>query len=503
METLSIVTGTGQVATKFQLYPSLVFGYDPAHAHDLVNADYIRLSTVGSILSVDPTAGDAIDRILGTTPIKATIQPSPNAQLFSVALDTIRVKKIQLADAYNAILKTKMDDIRGKYLIDSYPLLFVNDSKKNIYYKNRLMSELDDLVTSDAKNARVRVEEIKTILAIVQDDSLYMYDDLISIMEQYYLLWDAGQYAASDSDILTYREHRRVFAGMMESLCHAHGTALGYGDTLANIFSSYRAGTIDRSSLEKHINTLSSNYIEQHRKEIRPEDYLGLGVFLGRFVGAETHLFTQDTLDTIHVFTELIDAYALSVASGGDDRQHTLVLSTVYYMSYQVLDRLYEDILHSIFDVRVHVRFLRKEYLSDDGTTPLVSTDIENSLGVLVNTLQKDEKSPPTIETGDETFGRLGRVASLTGAVGDLPTNRTNFITTLSNLRSILDELNDYSGYLDHMRLSRESEETHGVVFSGTGDIVTDPPSIIRYFSQTFKGVDPQSVTAEPSSDYP
>ncbi len=64
---IGLLSDAGEAVTRFTLFPTLLFSYEPRYARSLRDADLLRISTILPIASLDAKRESHLDRITGAT----------------------------------------------------------------------------------------------------------------------------------------------------------------------------------------------------------------------------------------------------------------------------------------------------------------------------------------------------------------------------------------------------------------------------------------------------
>lgn len=149
----------------------MLFNYNPANNNDLYKADILRIADRDPILFRD----------MNDTASQKTFFPkNGEMNILSVALLDMEARKVKYKSIYSSIIDYDIDELMNSDIIDQYPFLFQNSSKKGIYLKAKLAkSFLEILKTSNATNFRQlsnpEIQNMNAILSEMQGISPELY----------------------------------------------------------------------------------------------------------------------------------------------------------------------------------------------------------------------------------------------------------------------------------------------------------------------------------------
>jgi hypothetical protein len=155
--------------TNFHLFPSLLFSYNPQYNSTLLHADILRIATINSITFVSTNTPSSFVKISGGT------SRSKKDIFHLLQIGQLHIKK-QLGQhqlLFEDLIKNRVEDLNGSNLIENYPFLFVNDSKKDIFLKNRLAQELAKIFESQKNSSKLQStsETFMTAVRAFKDSS--------------------------------------------------------------------------------------------------------------------------------------------------------------------------------------------------------------------------------------------------------------------------------------------------------------------------------------------
>jgi len=166
--------------SSMYLFPHDYIKFDPNKNKFLVNADLFRIKTIINNWYIKAKITDEKDiseyKNIQTYINNDFIKTSISYINSRISIDKKNYQKLSFKVAINYPLKD---------YIEKYFVLFINDTKKESYYKNLIINDLLLLVKSD-KEENIIVQNIKTNLSNLQSFSKTWYDDILAYIDTYY-----------------------------------------------------------------------------------------------------------------------------------------------------------------------------------------------------------------------------------------------------------------------------------------------------------------------------
>ncbi|MCT4617345.1 MAG: hypothetical protein N4A38_04000 [Candidatus Gracilibacteria bacterium] len=265
-------TDTKAEVTSFLMYPHNVFKLKIGLNKYLKNADLFRISNVLSLSYLPDAIFDEDGKINNNISKSIGIKENDEEAIKFLEIfgSILSFKENQTTKKYEEIKKTKVTGLEDRELLDKNFGLLINKDKKIIYYKNKILRQINELFAENIEiNSKLKKEIINDFLEIKSLDE-EEYKNMKEILSSYY-------------NILIYYNSLDLFINKMflgEILEEISGKRAKkekfFSEKylyLNSVFSSYDTNKIDKKELYGYISDFLNNYYFSEKQEINLGNY--------------------------------------------------------------------------------------------------------------------------------------------------------------------------------------------------------------------------------------
>ncbi|MCK9272651.1 hypothetical protein M0P65_03835 [Candidatus Gracilibacteria bacterium] len=460
--------------TNFQLFPSLLFVYNPEYNDQVRNADLLRISTIDKIYYFDAKNENK-------KPLVSSNIEKESKELFKILNSDLEDKfKIYNKLSNQVISITQSPNINGTSLIENYPFLFLNDTKKDIILKNNLSQNILNFIKSSNSDEKDFYQKNKTLIKNSLEEmkqNQATYDDGLKILKNYYYLSYYPSIFQNNDNILI--KDKNNFTKLLNEILNDGGND-NYV-TLSDIYLAYSFYGLSFNSLNSYIDLYLGNLISS--KSISKERFGGFSFFLREYLINNINS-SSNSLNILKYMFDLTEKY-YSNFKGTNDQKISL-LSNTFYNYRKIISKLNIIIVESFF-VKKDKGYVLKDEFGGENSVQLPAGILDNlkfiyKVGVS-NLAQKK----------DFYYKALGTAAS------------PNIIEYYSSLMKEYDSLKykisifeDYNSYIVKLNLNKENKDLKGLDYNNSDNQLS--VSNIRNYLSQFNQVDINSLNILNSS---
>lgn len=242
------------------LYPHTIFRFDTRYNKFLAWADLYRLDTVNRITYINaPVISD--DKKINSEFIKEVWYLSDEewSNFWSKIIKFKDTKKYK--EDYEALNKISIWNNLTTNLINKYFSIFYNKEKKEVYYKNLILSEIHSIFTFKWKNIDTKkTSEIKSEMQELKEISNDSYEEMNLIIKHYYKVLTMY----NNIELLSTKE---TFWYLLSSLQNKKYNTDDVSTIINSAYNSFDSWNIDISWLYDSLNKyILNSYFDKNWK---------------------------------------------------------------------------------------------------------------------------------------------------------------------------------------------------------------------------------------------
>ena len=471
-----------QEATWFDLFPSLLFEYDPKVNKDLLKADIIRVANVDNIMYLDWKEEKIIKRLY---------PDNLDNNLIKIAYKDIKEKITKFTAYYEALLSMSFEETANYWLIKNNPSLFKNNVKKEIFYSNVVAKNFLEILKNDKARIQQKnkddangvtikqksttdtttvsnIQEISDAINLIESDEKILRE-CIDIIKNYYYLSFFWNVIKKDQDLAM------KWQGNVDMVIKKiFGNKILWWDyyaILSDIYFAYDFSDIEASDLD----SLLYVYIKDlsDRKVLKEKDQLSISFFLMLY-NYSSNRVSSDSVNIIKYYLEVFNNYYLTISWNNEEEKNKKkysALSIQFYNLAKIILRLNDNIYRKYFKWVKKIedwKEVTRPILKDDyvlKTWMNIESNIWSELLDSLNKLYKDGIND--LESKKQLYFDL------------LPTDPGNSISTKNNYtilkeqydklgidsrNGILYILNDYWKYYEELKLNKKERDEDAII---------------------------------------
>lgn len=448
----------------FSLFPSLLFRYDPTNTMQLKGADIVRVATIDSIRYLDAKDRSNIASIFWT-------DASEDIDLFFVARDDIMSRIQAFNTLYKQTVALDLQKFDQDLSVDPANPLFVNDTKKEILLKNKLLRQILWALKADATSDALKKDLWSTLDAMRQMNPelfaegmalikkyLYIaaYVSFSSDQKEYALIGKEGAYSQAVKDIIRPSSDKNQW---------------GYYQGILYLFSRYYftdlAFTEFNATLQEYLWSLLNE------KNIKKHDFLSFSFFLTQYLSTGPVVPDENTLKILSYLFSVTDEYYRTIPEAD---KRSVALSTIFYSYNKSFTKLLQVFAETFFDIVLNkTLILKSQYVQD--TLPLFSDGFLDTYKDLVNRLGAD------LTEKKQAF----YTSHTTWSGSDIDDNFILLSQTYEHTNQMRYILFNYPEYIKKLELNNRSKRAHGILIEKSEAMSQE--SLDRYLKD-FNNVD-------------
>ncbi len=429
-----------QVTTQFDLLPSLLFSYDPSQNSRLEKADVIRISTINSLFYIDARSPDFDKKIFGlsTAVRRRRGAPETTSNLLPFATTDIQNELVKYESLTNTLAKKNLFTIGGTDFIENYPFLFVNDSKKDAYLKNKLLTNLVSLLQKEKSD-----QNLESVLREMKDIGESRYLEWKKIIIEFARIVFYSQ--KSNQDLSSQNNNPLLNIDKEIASLRLSPLTTNTYLPLSKLYTNYAFySDSSRSTFELGLNDYLKLLLEKHR--ITKDGFSVFSHFLSQYLTQNNDL-SQKTFSIVSYFISLSEWYYNSIQDNPTTQGE--YLKNILYSYTKILTQLQLTLDTTFFEKTADTWVkIKEKYLSRSGREIEQNiVDIDGLKSLLVD-IDKDlgsKKAP---------FYSFFWVTP----AGE----RDNYMLTIENfeqLKHTYGIFSDYPAYLNNLALNEANKE--------------------------------------------
>ncbi|EKD66310.1 MAG: hypothetical protein ACD_49C00051G0009 [uncultured bacterium (gcode 4)] len=450
--------------TSFQLFPSLLFVYNPEYNEQVKNADLLRISTIDKIYYFD--AKNENKRLL----ISGDIEKE-SKELFKIFNSDLEKKfKMYKNLSTSIIWGAKRPNINWASLAENYPFLFLNDTKKDIILKNDLSQNALDFVSStnskDDNFYSKNKANIKNSLDEMKQNEA-TYNDWIKILKNYYYLSYYSTIFQNNDNILI--KDKNNFPKLLNEILN-----LWQADnyvTLSDIYLAYSFYWLSFSSLNSYIDLYLWNLINS--KSIPKDKFWWFSFFLREYLISNIDS-SSNSLNILKYMFDLSEKYYANFKWTPDQKIN--LLSNTFYNYRKIISKLNIIVVESFFIKKDKWYVLKDEFWWENS--------VQLPAGILDN-LEFIYKVWVSNLTSKKDFYYK---ALWTAASSNIIEYYSSLSKSYDSLKFKIDIFKDYNSYILRLNLNKENKDLKWLDYSNSDNQLS--VSAIRDYMSQFNQVD-------------
>lgn len=469
--------------TNFNLFPSLVFKYNPSYNSNIIKSDILRVATVNDIYYIDSKS----EKFLETLSNK-----DKNKENFlTIIKDDISKKYEIYSKLYRDILDLSFEEISWSKYIKTYDYFLKNELKKDVYLRNNIARSFVEILKNydlqkTENNSLQLSDEIKWYLSKMQEISPQLYQDWYTIIKNYYYLsyfWNS----IKDEKEISTKENSHVNK-IVKWIFWEKILWDEYFSLLSDIFYSYSFLNLDKNWL----NSLLDSYIKNIKNNtiLKESDFLTFSFFLSKFSEKNTHI-SKWSINIVVYLIEIFNNYYEDIRLTKEEEEINKITIeakkysalSVYFMNMEsIINNINKNILSIFFYKKDWISLLKEEYIKRlwDEIQPKLWEWVIESLNMLntnwTNDIKKKKDDFYVIAKSqrDETNDRYKKIES-----------------RYLNLNNIYKVLTGYNKYINNMKLTKDSREAEALLSENKIELSED---IIKKYLERFDWIDLNSL---------
>lgn len=458
-------TADPRVVTTAHVFPSTYFGYDPSYNTQLKDADILRISTVNTVRYVDLREPTGDDPVLG--------KDEAARAFFAKAMEYERSQAKTMQKAYDSAfrLSEKLEDTE---LAEDFGWYFVNDKKKAVILKSRLLRSLRNVALSErcevkcAPPTAAIAELAETMSAMEELDPELKRYALSAIRQAYYLSY---YQAFERGDAYFSSKTSNAFVTTVARTTPGIKVENGDYGVLSEILTAYYYGNKTPADVDRYLNSYVQSLLTG--KVIRKSEFLPFSFFLKEYLSRNGFVVSTTALDIAHSLVSVSNEYYETLST---DEQRFSTLTVLYYTYSKIADRIRNSTVSEFFEKKEDGLHLKPEYL-DEASQPKLPEGFVESYDQFLkafSTQYAKNQRQIYVDTLAKSAGR--RVADTLSV----------FERSLGSMREQHAVFNDYGSYLQRLSLDEAARTASGLILEKTYPSVEE---IREYFSR-FSGLD-------------
>ncbi|MDD2487556.1 MAG: hypothetical protein PHS92_04250 [Candidatus Gracilibacteria bacterium] len=442
---IKMMSGNEEV-TSFNLFPALLFQYYPEYNINLKGADILRVATIDNISYLDIKSPTFVEYLLTDK------NNSKGKALLKMVDYDFKNKFSKFSKLYTDIISSKDSDISGESFINTYPFMFFNNTKKDIYLKNLLSKNLIHFfankrnLTNEGSSQQNSIDMQNSIKSIFNDMKLQgdeLYNEGIEIFKNYFYVSYYGSLLKSNENIL-FKDQNNFLKITKNIIPNVSGDE--YYSTLSDIYMSYIFSDLKRTNLDTYVDIYLGNLIGN--KTLGKDDFLPFSFFLTQYLSANINT-SKYSLNILFYLFDITNYYYDSL--GNDNFKKFGLVSTEFFNYSRILSRLNDTILETYFSETSKGLILKPKYGG------------ENYANIPKEELDRlsDIYSAGSKELLEKKAFYYKNLGNKTGSSDSYVILRDKFL----KLKSILAIINNYSSYIIKINLNAENKNVKGLDF--------------------------------------
>lgn len=363
---------------------------------------------------------------------------------------------------------------------------FVNDKKKVVILKARLLRELRSIAVADKCEAGGKCQNPSGIIAELVDtvNTMGEFDPelkryaLAAIRQAYHLSY---YQSLSRGDAYFSSKTSNAFATAVSRTTPGVKVENGDYGILSEILAAYYYGEKTPADVDKYLNSYVQSLLTG--KVIRKTEFLPFSFFLKEYLSREGFVVSGTALDIARSLVSVSNEYYETLTS---DEQRFSTLTILYYTYSKIGDRIRNSTLSEFFEKREDGLHLKAEYL-DEASLPKPPEGFQESYEQFIKAFEtqysKNQRSLYSQALSKSSGKRVADMLSV-------------FEKSLSGLKDQYAIFADYGTYLQRISLDEATRSAQGVILEKEYPSVEE---IREYFSQ-FNGLDASSLSV--TNDY-
>lgn len=461
-----------KVLIDFDLLPSMIFNYDPNYNEILKWADILRISMIDWIYYIDAKSPDIYKKLISS---------DEKENFVSISIEDIKKTFKKNKDLYNNSIKTQFNDIKGKEYIEKYNNFFQNKSKKNIYYKNIIISNLLSILNLKDQDNQIKdqkttkyIDAIKNILEVLSLESDEVYLDWINTIKNYYYLAFFGNIVVNESNL----EENNItnINNIIKQIFLDKIIWENHFSKLSDILFSYQFSNLKLEDLHKYIDLYLIDL--KDKKILKSADSLSFSFFLTQY-SIENNEISANSLNIVIFLSEIFNDYLFTMKVE-TDRFNNLWVQ--FFNFWKIIQKVNNQVLTKYFEKKNWEYILKPIYIDNFNNLKLWEW-------VLFNLKNLHETSLKDLEgKKDEYYTALNKDKAYSEWSAN---NYSLLLQKLKDLKNTIDILDNYFEYAEKLKLNKDLRNIKKIV--SVDLIILSKEELIKYLSN-FDWVDIQSI---------
>ena len=460
--------------TNFQLFPSLLFVYNPEYNDQVRNADLLRISTIDKIYYFDAKNENK-------KPLVSSNIEKESKELFKILNSDLEDKfKIYNKLSNQVISITQSPNINWTSLIENYPFLFLNDTKKDIILKNNLSQNILNFIKSSNSDEKDFYQKNKTLIKNSLEEmkqNQATYDDWLKILKNYYYLSYYPSIFQNNDNILI--KDKNNFTKLLNEILNDW-----WNDnyvTLSDIYLAYSFYWLSFNSLNSYIDLYLWNLISS--KSISKERFWWFSFFLREYLINNINS-SSNSLNILKYMFDLTEKY-YSNFKGTNDQKISL-LSNTFYNYRKIISKLNIIIVESFFVKKDKWYVLKDEFWWENS--------VQLPAGILDNLKFIYKVWVSNLAQKKDFYYK----ALWTAASPNIIEYYSSLMKEYDSLKYKISIFEDYNSYIVKLNLNKENKDLKWLDYNNSDNQLS--VSNIRNYLSQFNQVDINSLNILNSS---
>ena len=341
--------------TNFNLYPSLLFSYNPSLNDELRRSDILRIATLNNIFYLDSKDKKFTESLFWSD------NKDKWDKLIKMYEHDLSLKFKKYSNFYSDFLNMQDWEIGWNELIDKYSFMLLNNSKKNIYLKNQLSRNIlqyfnyiwkNEADNTDSLSLSLQDSILKTLDEMMQS-WWKLHSEWIDILKNYYYISYYWSLLGNDDDII-FKDKNSFLKIIKKAIPNIIWSE--YFSALSDIYLAYNFSDFKKTSLNDNINLYIANAVSKGM--IWNNDFLEFSFFLTQYLNYNMDI----SKSSVDIFSNLISIVNTNFNLVKDEQKKSSILSIQFYNYSKIIDNINNLVLSTYFTKKEKGNVLKDEF---------------------------------------------------------------------------------------------------------------------------------------------